>query len=231
MTGAPRAVIFDAGGVLMLPDPEAVRSRLAPFGVRPDDEACRRGHYLATAVVDRLGSAEYLAADRRIAAHLGIAEPDVEAAVAALAVVYTEDPWVPVPGVAQQLLRLQQAGLRLAVVSNATGRVEQELAGHRICSVGGEECATVDVVVDSHVVGVEKPDPAIFAFALDALDLPAEECVYVGDSTYFDVAGAVAAGIPPVHVTPYGECPDGGHPHVESVRHFADVLLGASAPR
>lgn len=222
----PKAVVLDAGGVLMLPDPQAIRSRLAPFGVRPDDETCRRGHYLATAVIDRLGGPEYLAADRSIADYLGIAGQYVEAAVAALVAVYTEDPWVPIPGVAEQLLRLQEAGLRLAVVSNATGSVEAELAGHRICSVDGGACATVDVVVDSHVVGVEKPDPAIFTFALDALGLPPEECVYVGDSAYFDVAGAEAASIPAVHVTPFGECPDDGHPHAESVRHLADQLLG-----
>jgi putative hydrolase of the HAD superfamily len=81
-------------------------------------------------------------------------------------------------------------------------------------------------VVDSAVVGVAKPDPAIFGIALDALGVPASRTVlYVGDSLRYDVAGAVAAGLQPVHLDPYGLCPlPSGHPHVRSLAELARTL-------
>ena len=81
----------------------------------------------------------------------------------------------------------------------------------------------VGVIVDSAVVGVAKPDPAIFRIALDALGVPASGAVlYVGDSLRYDVAGALAAGLQPVHFDPYGYCPaPDGHRHVSSLLGLA----------
>src|SRR4051794_39706451 len=41
------AVLLDAGGVLLLPDPTAMRRAVARFGVAPDDDLCARAHYAA----------------------------------------------------------------------------------------------------------------------------------------------------------------------------------------
>ena len=83
------------------------------------------------------------------------------------------------------------------MVSNSDGRVAEalEAAGLR---------AYFDVVVDSALVGVEKPDPAIFRAALDVLGVPPEEALYVGDLYEVDVLGANAAGIPAVLLVPPG---------------------------
>jgi HAD superfamily hydrolase (TIGR01509 family) len=71
-------------------------------------------------------------------------------------------------GTRHALDRLRAAGLRLGVVSNADGRVEEALV-----AAGLRDC--FEVVLDSALVGVEKPDPAIFRAALDALGVaPAE---------------------------------------------------------
>ena len=43
------AVLFDAGGVLVLPDPTVLGPLLAPFGGDPSIEAHRRAHYFAMA--------------------------------------------------------------------------------------------------------------------------------------------------------------------------------------
>jgi putative hydrolase of the HAD superfamily len=97
--------------------------------------------------------------------------------------------WSSVPDRSDQsLARLRAAGLRLGVVSNSDGRVEQalEAAGLR---------QYFDVVVDSALIGVEKPDPKIFQAALEALGVAAEEALYVGDLYEVDVLGARAAGI------------------------------------
>ena len=55
-----------------------------------------------------------------------------------------------------------------------------------------------DVVVVSGDVGVKKPDPAIFAPALEQTGLVADEALFVGDSPEDDIAGARAAGLWPV---------------------------------
>jgi putative hydrolase of the HAD superfamily len=95
----------------------------------------------------------------------------------------------------ESLSRLRAAGLRLGIVSNSDGRVEQALAAAGLRDY-------FDVVIDSSLVGVEKPDPAIFRAALDALGIDPEEALYVGDLYEVDVVGARAAGIEVVLFTP-----------------------------
>ncbi len=220
------AVLLDAGGVLLVPDPDAVRLALATFGLDPDDEACARAHYLSMGEVDRLGAADWPLVDRVYARALDVPEGDIDAAVPLIEDVYLNRPFVPVAGAAEALRDLQAAGLALAVVSNATGTIERELATHRICSVDGGEAALVAVVVDSHVVGIDKPDPAIFHLALDALGVPADRSLYVGDTVHFDVDGARAAGMSCVHIDPVGHCEATDHPHLASITE----VLGALRP-
>jgi putative hydrolase of the HAD superfamily len=48
----------------------------------------------------------------------------------------------------------------------------------------------------------------------------------VGDSLRYDVAGALAAGLRPVHMDPYGFCPGpDGHRHVRSLAELASSLI------
>jgi putative hydrolase of the HAD superfamily len=93
-------------------------------------------------------------------------------------------------------------------------------------SAGPAEGVPMGIIVDSAVVGVAKPDPRIFGFALDALGVPADGTVlHVGDSLRYDVAGALAAGLQPVHMDPHGFCPQpDGHPHVRSLAALAELV-------
>lgn len=54
------------------------------------------------------------------------------------------------------------------------------------------------IIIISGEVGVKKPDPRIFSFALEATNLQPTEVVYVGDTLEDDAQGAQAAGIFPV---------------------------------
>jgi putative hydrolase of the HAD superfamily len=54
-----------------------------------------------------------------------------------------------------------------------------------------------DTIIISGDVGIKKPNPAIFSFALEQTGLSKNEVIYVGD-TNEDVAGAMAAGIRPI---------------------------------
>ena len=155
------------------------------------------------------------------------------------------------------LRALAALGLPMGIVSNSDGTVEAELRrlglcyapdgqhdGQKPAAHGDQEPAPVaqepapvaqepagipvGVVVDSAVAGVAKPDPAIFRIALDALGVPPSRTVlHVGDSLRFDVAGALAAGLQPVHLDPYGFCPNpDGHPHVRALAELAGMLDG-----
>jgi putative hydrolase of the HAD superfamily len=220
------AVLLDAGGVLLLPDPDAMRRALAPLGVAPDDELVARAHYASTHEIDRMNAVDWRRADARIANMFGIPETHHDDAFRAIESVYNGEDWVPIDGVTRALLRLQASGMPLAVVSNAGGTMEQQLLSHRICSVGHDdvEVADVAIVVDSHVVGIEKPDPAIFEIALRALGRDAADAVYLGDTVFFDVEGARAAGLSPVHVDPFELCAASDHPHVASLEEFVERL-------
>ncbi|MFQ5692269.1 MAG: HAD family hydrolase [Nitrospinota bacterium] len=77
---------------------------------------------------------------------------------------------------------------RLGVVSNFCGNLDV------ICrDYGLAECLAV--VVDSFVVGVEKPDPAIFRLALEGIGAEAEEALFVGDNPDRDIRPAKALGM------------------------------------
>lgn len=99
------------------------------------------------------------------------------------------------PTAAATLGRLREQGHRLGVVSNSDGSVERILT-----RLGLREF--LEVVVDSRVVGVEKPDPRIFRHALEAMRVSPDEGVYVGDLPAIDLVGARAAGLRGILVDP-----------------------------
>jgi putative hydrolase of the HAD superfamily len=86
---------------------------------------------------------------------------------------------------------LRSRVLRLGLVSNA---LDPPWLLHRdLERLGVAE--RLDVAVFSSEVGKRKPHPAIFERALEALGVPPERAVFVGDSLVADVAGAGALGM------------------------------------
>lgn len=83
-------------------------------------------------------------------------------------------------------LRLQ--GYRMGVISNATGKMQQQLSYLGLARY-------FDFVLDSHVVGLKKPGAAIFQMGLNALEVRPAEALFVGDCYAIDIAGAERAGI------------------------------------
>jgi len=104
----------------------------------------------------------------------------------------------PMEGARHALDALAAMGVRMCCVSNSDGRAEQHLI-----STGNRE--GLEFVIDSQIEGVEKPDPRIFAIALDRLQVPPQQAVYVGDIRSVDAAGARAAGMHFVLIDPYGD--------------------------
>ncbi len=94
------------------------------------------------------------------------------------------------------LARLREK-YRLAMISNSDGRAEAKAAQYGISQY-------LEFVIDSYLVGVEKPDSRIFYIACERLGLQPEDCFYVGDIYSIDVLGAKAAGMHPVLIDKTG---------------------------
>ena len=104
------------------------------------------------------------------------------------------------PDTADVLTALRARGLTLAVISNADGRIEADLERYGL----RPHFATV---VDSYVVGVEKPHPGIFNIALDRIQATPDTAMYVGDVFSIDVLGARRAGLEAVLLDTLGGYP------------------------
>jgi putative hydrolase of the HAD superfamily len=84
----------------------------------------------------------------------------------------------------------------------------------------------VCAIVDSFVAGVAKPDPGIFHALVERAGIVPERAVYVGDTVRYDVLGARAAGLHPLHFDPYDLCASrDDHPHVRSLDEVAEMLV------
>jgi putative hydrolase of the HAD superfamily len=223
---AVEAVLLDAGGVLVLPHPDRVLPELAGLGLHPDPAVLVRAHYRAVAAMDASGR-EDIPRYRR--AYLEACGADPEQAAATAPGIRFTGAWSwPVPGALDLLRRLCAGPRRVGVVSNSDGSAAATLAGAGLCQVGPGIGAEVAVVVDSFHFGAEKPDPRIFLAALAVLEVPPDRVVHVGDCARTDVDGALAAGLHPVHLDPYGDCPDpaGHHDHIAELGELVGLLDG-----
>ena len=194
-----RAVLFDAGGTLIHIDGERV---CLAAGVPFDAPFFRRAEAAAVDAVRRFVLASPASKDAErlplyldtMLVSLGFAakEGHRAAAMRVAAEHATANLWSRgADGAPETLAVLLQRGYRIAVISNADGRVRGllEKAGF------GE---LLEFVVDSAEIGVEKPDPRIFHAATGRMGLSPAVCAYVGDIYEIDVVGAAAAGLVPV---------------------------------
>jgi putative hydrolase of the HAD superfamily len=193
-----RAVLFDAGGTLVHPDHEFILEQLRAEGVTAAEGSYAEARrHAQAALLAILRSADPGDDATRIEAWFLTLLTRLGLPAARLGVVGDairrrhEEGWLwvrAVPGTRAMLDGLHQAGLRLGVVSNADGRVAQYLERAGLADA-------FEVIVDSTLVGVEKPDPRIFRIACERMGLTPDQVVYVGDTYDVDVLGADAAGI------------------------------------
>jgi len=113
----------------------------------------------------------------------------------------------------------------MGVVSNASGQIEQELLRGEICQVGDGIGVAMRCVIDSHVVGVAKPDPQIFEHALAYFpEFERGRIAYVGDSVTMDIGGATAAGLHPILLDPYDDHPDTDFARIRSLHDLIPMF-------
>lgn len=113
------------------------------------------------------------------------------------------------PGTREVLERIRQQ-FEIAVISNADGKIDAVLTRCGIC-----DCFAS--ITDSGTVGHEKPHPAIFTAALQAMKADPAESLYVGDVYSVDYLGARNSGMDAVLFDVSGAYRQSEHPRIESL--------------
>jgi HAD superfamily hydrolase (TIGR01509 family) len=237
------AVLLDAGGTLVRLDFEWMAETVSALGARVTAEALRRAEVEGRRRYDRSRGAAPPPGEPDpppgrvgdIRAYFGgtLEAAGVGAGVVADALERFERRqaatglWTrPMEGARAALDGLATLGLRCAVVSNSDGRAEMHLGD---CDM----LRGIEFVVDSHRVGIEKPDARIFRIALDRLGVPAARALFVGDIRSVDEAGARAAGTHFVLLDPLGDYAADHVPAIPGMERLTDWVSErfAVAPR
>jgi HAD superfamily hydrolase (TIGR01509 family) len=189
-----RGVLFDWGDTLFSP-PNAgkvIVAAAAERGVRIDPEKARAlwdELWDAGKMPDELAKGRDLsaAAHREVWTALferaNTAVPDVASTLYER--VMDPSAWIPYPDTAPTLRALRARGLRIGIVSNVPQDLRPIFAAHGLADL-------VDAFTHSFEVGAEKPDPAIFLRACEALGTKPEESLMVGDLPGADAGGRQA---------------------------------------
>jgi putative hydrolase of the HAD superfamily len=231
-----RAVLFDVFGTLMpykdLPRHQILsrRANLAGMAITPermkaalDTMECQNQ---AFAIAGQL-SGENVARDRaywvatfgKLLSIAGVAGDTCPAAtVMCDTFLLTEDFYLDAETL--PLLRgLKQEGLIVGVISNAPKGLAKTLEKYGILQ-------EVAIAVGSQDVGIEKPDPAIFRFALDRLGLTPAQAAYVGDEYMTDARAAQAVGMLGIFLDRHNNRPVSDLPRITRLSD----LLAADSP-
>jgi putative hydrolase of the HAD superfamily len=193
-----KALLFDFGGTLAFLDFELLAREFSREGRKLDALALEHAEYAGRAAIDRhlmsdgnkVVAGAYEQFFRGWMEAVGIPENEfLDCSAKFLAIHREATLWRVVrPGIVEALEAFKSAGYKLAIVSNAEGQVEADAKRFGLAKY-------FDVIIDSHIVGVAKPDPRIFQIALERLGVGPDEVKFTGDIYSIDVEGARAAGI------------------------------------
>jgi HAD superfamily hydrolase (TIGR01549 family) len=224
-----RTIFLDAGGVLVTPNWHRASEALARQGVTVAPAALAAAEPFVKQRLDVAPTVRTTNDQQRgflyfdlILARAGIeANAATDAAMAELkAFNDTEGTWdVVAADAVATLRRLRDESCRLVVVSNTNGTLRRMFR-----RVGLEPW--IDLVIDSHEEGVEKPAPRLFEIALERAGASPGSTIHCGDIYQIDVVGARSAGISAVLLDSAGLYAHADCPRVSSLTEFADRLLG-----
>jgi len=229
---AIRAVLFDVGATLVRPtlDPAAT---IAEEALAAGVEVPRTSlDHVSSLIGDRLaerartGRPFSFPPDASVAFWTGIytdvvgaaASPDIAAHIArrVYARLASPDAYACYPDALPALRELAARGYVLGIVSNWERWLR---GGLEAMGLGG----WFDHVIVSGEVGIEKPDPRIFALAAQSTGLPPGAHAYVGDSPSVDVIAADQAGMTGILVARDADGEAWPDPSINVVRRLTDL--------
>ena len=98
------------------------------------------------------------------------------------------------------LLRRTRGSMPIALVTNATTRLEQDLAKQGLDDVA-------DVVVNTARIGYAKPDSRVYVDAALQVGVPLHQCLFI-DDTFGHVTAARSLGMPALHFRSFADLRD-----------------------
>ncbi len=198
-----RAVLFDAGNTLVHLDYPRLAARVSQVtGLPLTGEGLQARSTEAALLMERANATDRERASRYLEQLFilsGVPQSEMTLVRDTLYALHKEKHlWSGVDeGIGSALDRLRQQGVRLGVVSNSDGRADEALIAAAIRD-------RFEFVVDSQLVGFEKPDPRIFDFAFKQLGFGPGGVTYIGDLYEVDVVGARNAGMDAILLDPDG---------------------------
>ena len=226
-------LLLDAGGTLLFIDQEYLSHLAGRQGFQIEAQRFYEEHFR---LIHWLGT--YLRSHRRFPPRLakpytqilfeGVGMPKEAAALAAQVAEARhkeKNLWTfTFPWVVETLGQLKGEGYRMSIISNADGRVEQQLHDRSMESY-------FDRVYDSAVVGVQKPEPEIYERALKDLGLQSRDALFIGDIFHIDIWGANRTGMPGLHLDPLALYEGWPGARIQDLRQLPGWLQGyAEAP-
>lgn len=177
-------VVFDMDGVIRHWDAEALEAAAVDLGVPPDAMAAAAfaEPRFADATVGRLTAAEW-------AAQIGeevCALPDCSAEAGEVAALWLASTWDVDSEVVTLIRRLRSAGVRVALFSNATDALEDQIETMGIADL-------FEVTANSWHLGMAKPSLDAFAEVARLVDSDPARTLFVDDRPE-NVAAAIASG-------------------------------------
>ena len=232
-SGRIRAVLFDAGYTLLFPQIEVVIADLKEHGHAATPEDFYAAERLAKQRLDewlwpmmRAGTVpeqidyyywtEYL---REFTRRLGVPEEGRGELTRLLVADFQNiQLWSRVmPDTPAFLGWMLAQGYLLGVVSNSIGTLEGQLVSLGLARY-------FKAILDSAIVGIQKPHSGIFKLALQRLGVESSEAVFVGDTYATDIGGAQLAGITGVLIDTVGAYPAATCPRIASLPELRSVL-------
>lgn len=110
-------------------------------------------------------------------------------------------------------------GYYVGVISNSTGTLDGQLARLGLAHY-------FQAILDSAIVGIQKPHPGIFKLALQGAGVDGSEAIFVGDTYSTDVGGAQLAGMTGVLMDGVGAYPDAECCRISSLPELRKILEG-----
>ena len=231
-----RAIFFDAGNTLVYPRVEALAADLTAQGYPATAEdfyaAERAGKHqldewlwpqirqrVVPRTIDHYYWGEYLKA---LVEKVGVPEPERLRMMERVAAGFRDITcWSKVlPETPPFLEKLRAQGYFLGVISNSIGTMEAQLNRVGLAR-------HFDTVLDSAIVGVEKPHPEIFQIALSRVPpggIQPAATLFVGDTNATDMGGAQLAGLRGVLIDRVGAYPRATCPRITLLPELEHVL-------
>lgn len=214
-------ILFDVGNTLLFPNWHRILAPLTKKGVTPSPEQLRsierqtKNEFDALVTEGKVDHSFWQMFYSHLLQLLGVAQDGVARELTEATRLSSN--WDQARPGTRQMLDQIGSTYRIGVISNADGKIAEVL---KVCGI----CDCFLSITDSGLIGHEKPHPAIFAAALQAMNVDPQRAMYVGDVHSVDYLGARNAGMQAMLFDAAGAYRDRDLPRVESLQELQDWL-------